>query len=106
MAVGGGGREGVSDERGRFRLRRLMLGGDVRVTMTKAGLQTTSLRLTPRPTSLVEVLQLTMLPEVPTRPRQRPDRREPQRAAGRCPAPPPNGDVTSGQVEIGEPEER
>lgn len=100
VTVRGGGREAVSDERGRFRLRRLMLGGDIRVTMTKPGLQTTTLKLTPRPTSLVEVLQLTMLPEVQGRPRPS------GQTAGNLSElrgdvlPPPNGDVTSGQVEV------
>jgi hypothetical protein len=77
-----------------------MLGGDVRVTMTKTGLQTTSLRLTPRPTSLVEVLQLTMLPEVPTRPRPSGQTSGNLSELRGDVLPPPSGDVTSGQVEL------
>jgi len=69
VSVAGGGREAVSDERGRFRLRRLLLGHKTGVSMTKQGLQSVTLQLTPLPTSTVDVLQFVLVPEVASRPR-------------------------------------
>jgi hypothetical protein len=63
------GRDGTTDDRGRFRLRRLQLGHQVALSVTKQGLQSLAQSLTPRPTANVEVVQLLVLPELTTSPR-------------------------------------
>ena len=67
--VAAAGRAENTDERGRFRLKRLLLGANASLSVTAQGLQALTHSVTPRPTESVEVLQLTMLPELAIRPR-------------------------------------
>jgi hypothetical protein len=65
--VTAGASEALTDERGRFRLIRLLLGRKVLVRIRAQGLATKTVRLAPSPTSIVRVLQFTLLPDVAVR---------------------------------------
>jgi hypothetical protein len=101
-SIAGGGRDALTDDRGRFRLRRLLLGHRVTVTLMSRGLQTTTMQLTPLPTANVDVLQFVMLPEVASL-RPRPSGRTAGSLSelnGDVMPAPVGANVTSGEVAI------
>jgi hypothetical protein len=101
VIVRGGGRDTTSDERGRFRLKRLLLGHKIAVSLSKQGLQPTTAQLAPLPTATVSVMQLVMLPEVPTRPRPSGRTAGPlSELTGAVMPAPVNANVTSGEVDV------
>jgi hypothetical protein len=68
VTVGAGAE--LTDERGRFRLTRLLLGRRVVLRISAQGSTTRTVRLTPLPTSMVRALRFTLSPEVAVRPRR------------------------------------
>ena len=63
------GSDAITDPRGRFRLRRLRLGGSVELRIAKDGYEPTVSQVPPLPTATVRVQEFRLLPAVVQRPR-------------------------------------